>query len=527
MYKKYNTPRYWYLPSSPNDLSIARNKLINILSELQEQRDINNLPVLYWALIDKELGLQVEISNAIHNIFTKYTVSKYAYLDSLCRERTSLDWSFDWQNINLDDVLPTSLNDEQLTNVLGFLSFHPNGYLREMAINSLAKNYNSSEIPFLLIRINDWVPQIRIASLNAFDKILSSSDAKYLAAAIPLIKRLENCSRISHTDFVNRVLIKLAGDKSAILFGLKCTDNETRRYCFKIAIDSKQFSNNELLAIIQKDKNGHVRSYGLKQLEELLSKDEIRTVIPQFFNDKFARVRIAALDLYCKYFLDNAGELLKVQLLSDFRSARETAQFYLKKLGFRVIHDFYIEALPSCSVGAILGLSEIGQKNDYKLILPFLTNARIKIVRASIRAISKLGGADATDELLKYLEDSRNGVSKEVTKHILAGNSCNLKEIENIYLKSDFQHVKENSLRILCSGSPWDSLPFIIESYSSINMGLKNVGTEALKKWLERITHVYTKPTDKQKINIFKAIENNREKLDSNLIEKIEFNVNA
>jgi hypothetical protein len=77
MYKKYNTPRYWYLPSSPNDLSIARNKLINILSELQEQRDINNLPILYWALIDKELGLQVEIAKVIHTIFSKYTVSKY------------------------------------------------------------------------------------------------------------------------------------------------------------------------------------------------------------------------------------------------------------------------------------------------------------------------------------------------------------------------------------------------------------------------------------------------------------------
>jgi hypothetical protein len=359
---------------------------------------------------------------------------KYIYLDSLCRERTSLDWSFDWHNINLDDVLPATLNEEQLTCVLGFLSFHPNGYLREKAINSLAKNYNFSVIPFLLIRVNDWVPQIRHASLNAFEKILSSSDAKYLAAAIPLIKRLENCKRVSHTDFVNRVFKKLSEDKSAILFGLKSPDNETRRYCFKVAIDSKRFSNNELLDVIQKDKNGHVRSYGLKQLENLLSKDEIRNVIPQFFNDKFARVRIVALDLYCKYFLDNAKELLKVQLLSDFRSARETAQFYLKKLGFREIHDFYIEALPSCSVGAILGLSEIGQKDDYKLILPFLTNARIKLVRASIRAISKLGGADATDELLKYLEDSRNGVSKEVTKHILTVNSCNLKEIENIYL---------------------------------------------------------------------------------------------
>lgn len=50
------------------------------------------------------------------------------------------------------------------TGVLGGLSFHPNGYVREAAVKRLASVSDSSEVRFLLLRLNDWVPEVREAA---------------------------------------------------------------------------------------------------------------------------------------------------------------------------------------------------------------------------------------------------------------------------------------------------------------------------------------------------------------------------
>jgi hypothetical protein len=74
---------------------------------------------------------------------------------------------------------------------MALASFHPSGYVREEAIAHLAAVWDGTELPFLLIRVNDWVAPVRapgersssgsrlIAGLTKWEAIA------YLAHALP------------------------------------------------------------------------------------------------------------------------------------------------------------------------------------------------------------------------------------------------------------------------------------------------------------------------------------------------------
>jgi len=44
---------------------------------------------------------------------------------------------------------------------LGFLSFHSNGYRREEAVERLAYLYDDAALRYLILRMSDWVPEVR------------------------------------------------------------------------------------------------------------------------------------------------------------------------------------------------------------------------------------------------------------------------------------------------------------------------------------------------------------------------------
>jgi len=45
-------------------------------------------------------------------------------------------------------------------------SFHPNGFVREEALRRLGLIEDGTELPYLLLRLSDWVPQVQAAALG-------------------------------------------------------------------------------------------------------------------------------------------------------------------------------------------------------------------------------------------------------------------------------------------------------------------------------------------------------------------------
>ncbi len=96
---------------------------------------------------------------------------------------------------------------------LGLVSFHPNGHVREAAIQRLAEIHTGEELPFLLIRLNDWVMEVREKAHDAVILRMDPSYAEHFLRHIALVLRLEMCGR------ANR---RIVGEITAFLKGPEC-----------------------------------------------------------------------------------------------------------------------------------------------------------------------------------------------------------------------------------------------------------------------------------------------------------------
>lgn len=128
-------------------------------------RSIYEIPSAYSYLFSKDSVVSLQsshiISSLIDEIYERISwinfaqTCKYVYVNN--------------RPLLLEDLQQLeNLPDDEKVHLLGIASMNASGYVREAAIQSLEKLDNPKIIPYLLMRLNDWVPTIREKSLNIF-----------------------------------------------------------------------------------------------------------------------------------------------------------------------------------------------------------------------------------------------------------------------------------------------------------------------------------------------------------------------
>jgi HEAT repeat protein len=99
----------------------------------------------------------------------------------------------------LDDGSADSLS------ALGLLSMHWSGYVREAAVRHLALRLEPLAIAFLLLRANDWVPQVRQRAKKALMAVAAGEHGERLGSVLPLVTRLSGGRRENHDLLVRAI----------------------------------------------------------------------------------------------------------------------------------------------------------------------------------------------------------------------------------------------------------------------------------------------------------------------------------
>ncbi len=69
-----------------------------------------------------------------------------------------------WRDIGPDDLVRFERFGPGGQGLLRAASAHWNGFVRQAAVERLAREADGAELPFLLVRLNDWVWQVRSAA---------------------------------------------------------------------------------------------------------------------------------------------------------------------------------------------------------------------------------------------------------------------------------------------------------------------------------------------------------------------------
>ena len=134
-----------------------------IIRQIAEAGEPAAIPDLLPILIIGDRRSILASAKAIHHLLQMLKPTDFVRFDEFVRQGYA-DWNArrePWYSMKPKDVGHLASMEETSVWLLGIASCHTNGYVREAAVRELGKTEAGAELPFLLIRANDWVPEIR------------------------------------------------------------------------------------------------------------------------------------------------------------------------------------------------------------------------------------------------------------------------------------------------------------------------------------------------------------------------------
>lgn len=476
-----------------------QDKIFNEL--LSDNVKLSDIPDVFQLLLSSGEKIKLQAAEVLNQVVGSLSSNQLVKMDQMFRERTSYDWHYDWKNKNPNELLHPSMSQEENVAILGLSSFHPNGYFREKAILALSNMKTGYEIPYILIRLNDWVRQVRNTSKEQLLRYITPEYVMDFVNNLPLVLRLRECSRDEHIDIIDKVVSIISSPEGfpKLISGLQSADSKVRLACYKIILQTKVIDNRSIINYLIKDTNPYNRLFVLRNIRNEITQDEFIGISQLLLHDKYAQIRIIGLELLYYFSPKEAINILEKSLFDNNHSVRELSRYLLsknKKYDFAAIYRDEIQKNEKL-YSSICGLGETGNINDSKFIIKFMDSDVVKIVKASITALARLDIQGNKEKILLFLNDERAGISKTVRKVLSKEiNTGDAEIIYGIFKRAIYEHIKINTCVLLCSLSKWYAIRYIIELCSDKNEEISILGQRALESW--KYNQSFTTPSNIQ-----------------------------
>jgi len=364
---------------------------------------------------------------------------------------------------------------QELTELLE-MSKHPSGYHRENAVRLLGKLGDSAAIPDLIMRINDWVPQVRSAAKESLLSLLVPENAQAFTANLPLIFHLKTCGRENHLEFVSQVVDFLfhPENKKFIKRALLSDQPLVVRIAAKLAIQFYPEDRGDIIRICLLQKDVVVRNIAAVHFQDL-PKETLLTILDVAIQDPYMPVRRESFQIYLRINPEK-GMLIAQEFLYDRHfSIREIAINKLKQKDFDV-RALYVESLDNENTRirnrkcAILGLAYLRSEEDVPRIIQLTEDGSSGIRKSVLQALYKFHGDKYRSIFVRHLRDDSPGVAKQAC-NILTKLKVKFQAMElsqEIPLHSNV-HTLELTAKAMRASNKWERLIFLLKTLNTTN----------------------------------------------------------
>lgn len=398
--------------------------------------------------------------------------------------------------------------------LLGVATLNGNGYVREKALSFFSQINNSSAVPYILLRLNDWVSPVHNLAENIFRNMLTADNIDVFIENAYLINKLQNVLRVNLKSTREEILEYLKDNslKDKIKSNFKHPQVKTRLFCYML-LTEKISQDGDIIKSALKDKSYEIRMWLVKAIR-ILDPDERASIICKMLEDKSARVKIAVLRNYEDIVCLKLRAKLERLITDEHVSIRDEARFITKKhLFIKDFPEFYRQQIINDPMpGALVGLGETGNKDDFDIVSKYYTHEESKVRLASMIAMWYLSKEDAARRVLDCLNSDIPKIRK-TARQLIKGSKIPviLTEMKG-YLESDNVDIQLYALdTIYCYGG-WQALEGILFAISKKHGVVLDLAKKLLFSWLVRSATLYSKPDSKTRIKIENYIGDIRDK---------------
>jgi hypothetical protein len=280
-------------------------------------------------------------------------------------------------------------------------SFARDGRLRERAVRAMATGFRPEYLPFLALRVDDWVAPVRDAARAVLAQRLGTADA--LIAALPMARHLARRDRGGWT--MNLIVERVREGFDIFEPDLLANrDAEARRLGFQVAREQGRI---DYPAMVRwsADRDALIRATAAESAcDEAVRRGDAET-LRSLARSRSAGVRITAL-----VGLVKLGHQEDVSRALDDVSALVRAYARSRTTDAPAHYRRTVTTAPS--PGSIFGLGETGVYADAALLTPLLTSPDAHLRAAAVHALAELDCTPVSD-VLPLLRDPAPAVVRE------------------------------------------------------------------------------------------------------------------
>jgi hypothetical protein len=445
------------------------------LNTLMEFGDFEELPLIFKCLRDQHMLIREKACQAIGFFWKK--AERLNAEETLFRGLHIDDEDLDYFRIDFDE--------ENYLTLIGIASLNRNGFIREKSVNELGRLHRQQNLKFILLRLRDWVTQVRFSALTAVKAYIGPEDVKGLMAELPLIDQLLDVRRTDlatvHEEIVQCIL-EHASPQDVNAFGDGVRLRYYRHFFKQCDIDES------VAGRIFGDSNFLIRLLVLNQAAKFSIPFQ-KSIVRLALKDKATLVKRKALDKARQFLPNHSGEMQSL-LLDKTYSVRESARTLLKPTGMDYI-DFYRQNIES---GGVMGLCDIGGNEYLALYKKHAYSTQARVSTCCLLALNKFDRQLAIQYSLDML-GHRSGMVRRVAIGILADQATreSLNWVRERCGQGDLR-IKVAAMTVLKRVGGWSVLPDLMDSLSDENADVRKLGWQLLAKWRVDLARLFVQP---------------------------------
>lgn len=445
---------------------------------------------LYECLVTKDENIFKKVLELITELTNKLKIEDYKYLDFYFRNKSSIEYNIEWKDMNSSVFIKDFMNEKEKIVIYGLSTFHPNGYFREKNLLELIKYNTGEELKFIFLRTNDWVDKINKIAEREFINRLTISNLEEVIKILPLIYRAKswgNCNIALIEDKIKELMVNCK-DTTIILNQLKSDNYLIRNLCYRTLIEI-DYDSKKLLEYAIKETSPELRYFIYKSLIKI-GKD----VQDYLENDRYYKIRLEWISLIGKSELSIYREKLIKKVFDKSEIIRAEARKLLNKIECIDFIEFYKGNLGINTYKSLLGLSDLASEKDKDIFGKYLEHKRTDIKVCAIKSLAKISFIEHENLFYDCIESENRVVSmvglKILNNHIYQLNDTRLYKI---YLHSNIEHAKENSVKLLIKSNKWNSLKHLLKFLDSNNIKIRELAEFGLENWVKNFNRSYLK----------------------------------
>ena len=499
-----------------------------LLSKLAASGEIAALPCVARFLSSTDETTLRRLRHTVGTLFARLSPTELMHFTEL------FDWGYDWYINDLGGKLTPSRiaviagdqHEVGHAQVLGLCTFHRSGFVRHEAVRLLSKLKDGSELPFLLLRQNDWVGPIAKDAQAAVALRINDDNIEHLANSLEIILHLNSLSRHDHSDTVSKTVDLLLAEQNDALLrsAIESKDRAVRRQVVRLGLERRGDHLRRLIPYGLKSEDAIVRFDCCRCLSLIHADDSLLAALDGMMTDRFMPIRREALRRKAEHFPDMANLTWQYALLDRHSSIRELACWHMRNTFQTEPNLHYRTALrenPN-SLSALEGLSETADESDFEFFKQLLTHLLPSRRCIAIRGLVRVGKEASVRIILPLLRDESPSVVRAVCKGVGAFLSA-VSEDELIAVAMDGEAPagRRTAVKMLADLGKWRSLPSLIKIASEADSETSNYAGQLIQTacWDNR---VYTAPSRENKEKITDALEKSRASLDPETIRLVE-----